>query len=253
MKAAFASERGTGLANEDYAVCGPDWAAVFDGATAPAGADSGCAHSVAWLAAQLASAVAARMPGSSLPLDELLADAIADVRGRHSGCDLDNPDSPSSTAALCRIAPGRRRMDYLVLADSPVLLRHPGGRVTAFDDDRTARLPGGRPYSPGLVRKWRNRPGGFWVAGAKPEAAYQALRGSAELEPGSEVALLTDGAARLAEHYGHSWDSVFGTLREHGPDGLIRAVRAAENRQPPPHGKPHDDATAVLLTAIDAP
>ena len=62
MQVTWASEAGGKRADEDYVVTGPDWAVVLDGATAPAGIDSGCVHDVRWLVRQLAAAVAARDP-----------------------------------------------------------------------------------------------------------------------------------------------------------------------------------------------
>ncbi len=250
MHACYATCAGSaGRPNEDYAACGPDWAAVFDGATVPSGTDTGCAHGVRWLVRRLASAVAARMPLRPMPLDDLLAEAITEVRGAHGGgCDLDNPDSPSATVSLCRIT--GTRLEYLALADSPIVVRQPGAGTRVFRDGALDRLPGGRPYSRELVRAMRNRDGGFWVAAAAPEAAYHAVRGSAALAPGSELALLTDGASRLAERYGRGWDRLMTLLRDGGPGRLIAAVRELEAADPAPGGKRHDDATAVYLTGL---
>src|SRR5882757_5656098 len=98
MRITYATESAPGHVNEDYAVCGNEWAVILDGATAPAGIDSGCIHDVRWLVRQLAAAITARMPATAAPLADLLAEAISDVRQAHGGaCDLDNPDSPSST------------------------------------------------------------------------------------------------------------------------------------------------------------
>jgi hypothetical protein len=96
----------------------------------------------------------------------------------------------------------------------------------------------------------RNQPGGFWVASTDPEAAYHAVRGTAGLGPGGEVALLTDGASRFTEVYGRSWESLFSLLGESGPRGLIAAVRTLETERPPSCGKPHDDATAVHVKPL---
>lgn len=247
MEIRYATGAGTpGRPNDDYVVCGPDWVAVFDGATAPAGVDSGCVHDVPWLVRHLAAEAAALMPLRESPLDDLLAAAIGGLRARHGGaCDLDNPDSPSATATLCRFAGGGPRLEYLVLADSPVVIRDSSGEVRVFRDDALERLPGGRPYSRELVRKTRNAPGGFWVASTVPEAAYHAVRGTCDLGPDGEAAVLTDGASRYAEMFGHSWESLLGLLRADGPGGLIAAVRDLERACPPPRSKPHDDATAV--------
>jgi hypothetical protein len=71
-----------------------------------------------------------------------------------------------------------------------------------------------------------------------------------ELSPGGEFAVLTDGASRFAEMFGHSWESLFSLLREAGPRQLIAAVRELEAESPPSHGKPHDDATAVHVLPL---
>lgn len=255
MDVEYATEAGSpDRPNEDYAVCGPDWVAVFDGATAPDGVDSGCVHDVRWLVRRLAAAVAARMPLDGvpldgvpldgMPLDDLLAAAITEVRGTHGGtCDLDNPDSPSAAVSLCRVT--GTRLEYLALADSPIVLWEPRGGARLFRDDALDRLPGGRPYTLDLVRRMRNQAGGFWVASTVPEAAYHAVRGAAEIGPGSELAVLTDGASRFAEVFGHTWESLMTMLRDGGPRRLIAAVRALE-AEIPHDGKRHDDATAVF-------
>lgn len=245
MEIRYATRAGTpGRPNDDYVVCGPDWVAVFDGATEPSGVDSGCVHDVPWLVRHLAAEVAARMPLRDSPLDDLLAAAITGLRGWHGGrCDLDNPDSPSATVSLCRASGAE--LEYLVLADSPVVVLDPRDGASVFRDDAVERLPGGRPYTRELVSKSRNQPGGFWVASTVPDAAYHAVRGTLDLVPGIEVAVLTDGAARYSELYGNSWESLVTLLRADGPAGLIAAVRDLESRNPPPGAKPHDDATAV--------
>lgn len=250
MDVSYATEPGTpGRRNEDYVVCGPDWAVVLDGATAPDGVDSGCVHDVRWLVTRLAAAIAERMPLREAPLDDLLSEAISDVRRTHDRtCDLENPDSPSTTASLCRVT--GTTLEYLVLADSPVVLWDPAQGARVFCDEMLSQLASRRVYSPAMTRATRNRPGGFWVASTDTTAPYHAVRGSAELAPGCELAMLTDGASRPVELYGHTWESLFETLRNAGPRGLIARVRALEAASPPPHGKAHDDATAVHATSL---
>jgi Protein phosphatase 2C len=276
-----------GRGNEDYVAAGPDWAMVLDGATAPAGVSSGCIHDVRWLVRTLAAALGRRLitagpaptgpapaapapaapapaapapagpapagpgpadpaPADPAPLADLLAGAIAETRDAHAGtCDLASPDSPSATVSVARA--GNGRLDYLVLCDSPLLLRHRDGQVTLITDDRLAQLPGGRPYGTTLLRERRNKPGGFWVASTDPGAAYQAVRGSVRLDSVTDAVLLTDGVTRLAEWYGYSWPDIFARLRDAGPAGLIDLVRSAEAASPRPGVKQHDDATAVHL------
>ncbi|TDQ47985.1 protein phosphatase 2C domain-containing protein [Actinorugispora endophytica] len=246
MRIRQASRRGVAANNEDRIGAGADWAFVLDGATAPSGVASGCAHDVSWLVDRLAEALRVTL-GTPMPLPDALAVAIERVRYAHGGgCDLDNPDSPSATAVLARRS--EHGLDYLVLADSAVLFAQDDGTVRAVSDDRVDRLPGGRPYSRQLVRESRNTPGGFWVASTVPEAAYQAVLGTARA---SEFALMSDGCTRLVDYYGHTWESVWRHLRERGPHSLVDWVRAEEVRNGVPLGKIHDDAT--VLHAVFTP
>src|SRR5262249_59284150 len=119
---------------------------------------------------------------------------------------------------------------------------------------------GGTGYTPGCARAGRagseraeaarTQPGGFWRAAAAPAAASQAVTGSEPMDALSGVALLSDGATRLADRFDlATWDQLAAVLADEGPAGLIRQVRAAEDTDPEgqrwPRGKIHDDATAV--------
>lgn len=247
MQISHATHCVPGRVNEDLAATGDGWALVLDGATPVPGADSGCRHGVPWLVRRLAAALAGRLIlGGPGPLAELVAGAIADTRDAHAGrCDLGNPDTPSATVSVVRVRD--RRLEYLVLCDSPVALRRRDGTVTLIADDRLARLPGGRPYGADVVRARRNQPGGFWVASTDPEAAHQAVRGSAGLGALTDAALCTDGVTRLAEWYGYSWPDIFARLRAAGPAGLIALLRTTERARPRPGAKQHDDATVVHI------
>ena len=212
------------------------------------GADSGCRHGVPWLVGRLGGALAlALSSGTRAGLADILEQAIRDTMAAHAGtCDLANPRSPSATVSIVR----RRgdTLDYLALCDSPIVLRHRDGRVRVVLDDRTARLPGGRPYPPGLVDEMRNRPGGFWVASTKPEAAREALTGAVPVTDLDGVLVCTDGVHRLVEWYGHTWAQVVTIAEKYGPARLVELVREAE-RTHGPRGtaKVHDDATAVWI------
>ncbi|WP_308287182.1 protein phosphatase 2C domain-containing protein [Actinomadura parmotrematis] len=242
----YASEPTPGRPNEDHVVAGPGWVAVLDGATARPGVATGCVHDPGWLVRRLGGALAARLaPEDGTPLPDVLAGAIEDVGARHGGgCDLGNPDSPSATVALLRRAGGDRGVDWLVLADSPVLVDD--GTVRVVKDDRVDRLPS---YTDRAVRDARNSPGGFWVASTRPEAAYEALTGRATGV--RRAAVLSDGAARLVERFGLAdWTGLLDLLDGEGPRELIRRTRAAEaaaGAGTARRGKLHDDATAVLV------
>jgi hypothetical protein len=236
-----------GRPNEDYACTGADWAVILDGATPAPGVDSGCIHDVPWLVRQLAAAISARLIRPDAPaLCDLLAAAIRQTCDAHSRtCDLSNPDSPSSTVAIVRVLGSE--IDYLTLADSPVVLGHSGRAFTAIADDRLAHLPGGPPYTAELARAHRNKADGFWVASTSPDAAYHALTGKAPLAAVTEAGLFTDGVTRLIDWYGYSWPALFSCLRGEGPARLIAELRDAEHQDPHPRAKKHDDATAVYL------
>jgi protein phosphatase 2C-like protein len=249
LSVSYATEATPDRANEDYVVAGPDWVVVLDGATQRPDVEPGCVHDPRWLVHRLGAALAGRLTDApSHPLPQLLASAIEAVGAVHGdGCDLTNPDSPSAAVALLR----RRdeRLEWLVLADCAVVVDLED-RVEVTLDDRLARLPS---YTTEAVRALRNTPQGFWVAGTRPEAAYEALTGSCELSGVRRAAVLTDGATRLVERFGVlGWPGLLDLLDTAGPAELIRRTRAAERAENPAErarlrGKPHDDATAVLL------
>ncbi|MBC6459518.1 protein phosphatase 2C domain-containing protein [Actinomadura sp. HBU206391] len=250
MQITYATRAAPGLPNEDHVVAGPDWVVVVDGATAVPGLDTGCVHSVVWLVRNLAGALAVRLTTEpEADLRELLAAAIKTTCEAHAGsCDLTNPDSPSATLTMLR----RRgdELDWLVLADSPLVL-DVNGRIEVIIDDRVARLPG---YTVEAVRAARNDPDGFWVAGACPEAAYEAITGALPVTSVRRAGLFSDGASRLVELFGLlDWHGLLDELDGAGPVELIRRTRAAEQAaieagRDLRRGKPYDDATAALVT-----
>ncbi|WP_019632660.1 protein phosphatase 2C domain-containing protein [Actinomadura atramentaria] len=247
MDVRLRTEPTPGGVNEDFVAAGDGWAVVLDGATQRPGVDSGCAHGPAWLVRRLGGAVAARLAvGDGAELAGVLAEAITHVRTLHPGCDLDNPDSPSATASIVRWR--GTELDWLVLADSPIVLDD--GTITVHRDDRADRLP---DHSVETVRRLRNQEGGFWVAAARPEAAFRALTGTAGNV--RRAALLSDGASRLVEVFGVlTWAGLLDLLDEAGPAELVRRTRAAEDEDGVviERGKPRDDATVAYLTASPA-
>lgn len=274
MRVLIASEPGNPERdNEDFAAAAPGLALLIDGAHAPAGLRSGCSHSVAWYARSLGGMLlaAASDPGVSLP--EALAVGIERVNGLHSAtCDLDHPGVPSATVAMVRVSGGR--FEHLVLSDSVVVLDLMDGGPAVISDDRLDRVQRkiGRPdgktrlgtpeHAASMLSHveelaaYRNRPGGFWVAGTKPEAAEHALTGSTPLTRLRAVALLSDGASRLADRFGLlTWPELLAVLDKDGPAELIAQTREAEAADPDgarwPRGKASDDATAVYWTLHD--
>jgi hypothetical protein len=237
--------------NEDSFVAGPHFAVVVDGATAEPGAAAGCSHGVRWFVAELCGGLAARLirDGSGpVALPELLHAVLADVAAAHAAtCDLSNPGSPSATVAMLRWRGDH--VDYLVLGDSAVVLDLVDGALRVTVDDRIARFAG---VTWPELRSLRNTEEGFWVAGARPDAAARALTGRAPAASIARGVLLTDGAYRLVEHYGWSWRRLADLVVRDGPAALTAATRAVESAQPAPlrQHKPHDDATVVLCQPV---
>ncbi|RJQ77826.1 hypothetical protein D5S17_15570 [Pseudonocardiaceae bacterium YIM PH 21723] len=230
--------------NEDLALTGANWIAVLDGATASPGVDSGCRHSVTWLVRRLGAELARSLSTSEHSLADQLSEAIAAVRAQHGGgCDLRNRSSPSSTVSLLRWGP--EWTDYLVLADSPILL-DTGHGVVLVHDDQIDHLP---EYTVAAVESSRNRPGGFWVASTDPSAAYRGVTGRVATRDLRRAAVLTDGVGRWVDRFGlGDWAELLESLDKRGPAEVIDEVRIAEYAADPERrGKRHDDATAVVL------
>jgi hypothetical protein len=249
----YATEPTPGHVNEDFVITGPTWAVVLDGASARPGIDTGCIHDVPWFVAHLGTELARLLTNApAAPLDDALAGAITATRQLHEHtCDLTNPDSPSATVVAVRQR--NAQLDYLTLADSPLIVDI-DGEVRAIADDRTAHLT---DYSHEGVRAARNAPDGFYVASTMPDAAYKAIRGTLPASQVRRAALLSDGAARLVERFRLiDWRELLDLLTTEGPDLLICRTRDAELAETDTdratrRGKRHDDATAVLLTQLD--
>jgi Protein phosphatase 2C len=231
MRVVMATEPGTpGRPNEDFAAAAPGAAVLLDGATLPAGADCGCVHGVAWFARSLGTALLAGITATPpADLRDALADAVAAVRDQHAGtCDLSRPLTPGATVAAVRAGPAG--VSYLAVSDSSILADYGPGRppVLITDDHRGIR--------------------------ADPRAARAARAGVLAPDGLRGIALLSDGATRLADRFGLAgWPAVLDTIRADGPGALIRQVRAAEASDPHgtrwPRGKHHDDATVLWWPA----
>lgn len=268
MHIAFSSEPVPGSEiNEDFVAATASSVVVLDGASVPDGLEVGCKHGTRWFVERLGIELLRQAVSSSVSLPDVLARAIDRVRGLHeSTCDLRHPGTPSSTVAAIRERHGK--LDYLVLADSTLLLES-SGRLDVLTDDRinsidvmagaaAARHPIGSRESQehwftkaARLREFRNQADGFWVASTHPEAAFNAISGTVEQASVRRAAILTDGATRLADRFGViGWRELLDILDDRGPDTLIRMTRDAENEDSQgtrwPRTKRHDDATAVF-------
>ncbi|POX55621.1 hypothetical protein C3489_09955 [Streptomyces sp. Ru71] len=224
---------------------------VLDGVTPPRGG-TGCLHSVPWYTARLGGALTElTVSDPDVPLTEALARAVARTASAHADtCDLSHPRTPQATVVLARWS--ERTVEYLVLSDSALLLRSPGGAVTAVLDDRLARLPRAALATDDLIdTRLRNKEGGFFTAAADPSVAGRAVTGSVPRSQVSALAALTDGAARWVEKFREGdWADCLALLAKEGAQALVDRVRAleladAEQRSYLGRSKTHDDATVV--------
>jgi hypothetical protein len=269
VEVSFASWPGSvSKANEDFVAASPKVAVVLDGLSAPPPLGTGCLHGTPWFVAQLgAQVMSAATTAGEEPLQDLVAGAITRVADSHAhSCDLDHPGTPSSSLAVLREQD--RRVEYLLLFDSVIVLDGPSGlvvvtdrRVDAFARQEhlaTREHPVGSPAHQERVqelvaaqRRHRNQPSGYWVAGAKPTAAYQAVTGSRPLDEVDRAALLSDGVSCLVELYAAAdWLELLDSMQQHGPTHVITRVRDLEDADPSgsrwPRYKRSDDATAAF-------
>lgn len=240
---------------------------VLDGASQP---DPG-EHDGGWLAEHLGIATQKRLiatPGAELA--PLLADAIREVATAYA---LSDETAPTTTISIVRWS--ETNLDVLVLCDSPVVVFARDGQHRVIEDDRLAAVTerwslqfghaeSGLSFSDrqqwrSLVteqRARRNRPGGYWVAGAVPDAAYHAVTMRFRVSDVAAVLAMTDGVAVGVTEYGvpADWNSALASAEIH-PGNLVDAVHTAEDTDPDgtrwPRGKRHDDKAVALIRFVD--
>ena len=255
------------LRNEDWAgVLAPGLAVVLDGLSAPDGTGTGCRHGTPWYVSQLGPRVLTQAADPTCSLVDALAEAIWQVASLHPGCDLTHPGTPSATLVLLRALD--EGADYLALADAALLLDTADGlKVSATNGSTSSPARNGRPPTRcrrlGLklrrraqltraLRRTRNRPGGYWVAAADPQAASQAVTGTlpSQEPPAGRAAERRRQPAGRPVRACHL-EELVELLEENCPDELLRQVRAAEAVDPEgrqwPRTKRSDDATAIFL------
>ena len=261
--------------NEDAYAILPTLAVVADGATSPPKLGDGCSHGPAWYARRLVAFVvdAHSDAPDSKPAD-LLASAITATTAAHADtCDVGHPGTPSATVGIMTFHPAGS-IRWLVLGDCTLVIDAGLGIEVVCDErlsntseaERAAvKVPGGASNEVEHVRRiealvvaqraYRNRPGGFWVAAANPQAAYEAYSGEIELAGSNAVsraALLTDGASRIIDIYGTlTWKSALDLMAAAGPADLLGKLREVERADQAartyPRIKLSDDATAIFF------
>lgn len=264
MHVCIATQPGGSSPNEDWVAATPAFSVVLDGLST-AGLATGCRHGVPWYVSNLGGKLVASLAHPDHSIAESLAEALEQVAGMHPECDLKNPGTPSSTVAVLRER--GNVLEYLVLADSPIVFENESGYSVVTDlrvesvlpelKAETEKYQTGTPEHKASVerlvtaqRQIRNTPEGYWIASSGPEAAFHALSGSVDSGAVRSVAVMSDGVSRLVLDYGMAtWAGVFERLRTAGPSGLIDTVREVEATDPTglrwPRYKSGDDAAVA--------
>jgi hypothetical protein len=270
VRVQIASEPGSASTpNEDHAAAGQSLAVVVDGLTART--ETGCIHGVAWFAGQLAQSV---LRFGHLGPADALRSAIRHTASLHADtCDLTDPATPCAAVAIVHVGDDDH-LRYLLLGDVSVVLVGDEIKRVVSDQriNKTAlaqraeadRLPyGSDAKSAAMVSMKqaeiaaRNKPGGYWIAGADPAAVDHAITDSVPLSELSRIALLSDGAARAVDLFKVTdWAGVLDLLETSGPLELIARVRSIELDDEDttrwPRNKVSDDATAAYCDQLHA-
>jgi hypothetical protein len=233
---------------------------VLDGASQPDTDD----RDGGWMADTLGKELARRLSCVEDDLDQVLAKGIATIAERY---DLLPGRAPSTTVAIVRW--GRSVVDVLLLGDSTVIALMRTGEVRQVRDDRlrqvaaeqrTRNAEGGfRTERRGewrrLVdaeRQHRNRPGGYWIAEATPEAAAEAVRVRWVQDELAAILVMTDGVSAGVERYGvpKDWPAAVTAALE-DPRRLVDLVHIAEDDDHDgirwPRSKRHDDKAIAVI------
>jgi hypothetical protein len=228
------AERGApGRVTEDRIRVLPNAVVVLDGVTSrtrPPDRNGG------WYASKLADELA-RLINDTDPLTDLLAQAISTLVEEHG---LVPGDSPSSTAAIVRW--NDETIDALVLCDTPVVAFGQSTRV--LQDTRLEDL---RP-DPDILR-WKNKPGGYWVAEADPAAGHQAVTTTWRRDETRCVIALTDGVSCGVSEYGlFDWDEWERMPLGDVLDRIREAERGDSDHTRWPRHKTHDDQAIARIS-----
>ena len=243
---------------------GEGFAIVLDGATSVAGDRS---HDPGWFAERLGDVLARLLSGDE-PIPDLVAAAIEEVRDAEQ---LVPETSPTCTVAIARWSADT--VETYTLCDSVVAVLHGDETESVYFDDEVgavigrmreeyrARLTSGLGYDEGhralliALQKaqahWRNRPGGYYVAGTDPAAAYQGTLSTTERSRVAGLVLATDGVDLGRHPRAKTWWDVYTETVEQGPEQVLHDIHAAEATDPDgrrwARSKRHDDKTLVVV------
>lgn len=257
------------IANDDWLSYTDSLVVALDGCGKPDSIvdsiDTGCRHGVPWYVNTLGPELIRRAADPETPLRDALADAIGAAAATHRDtCDLNNPNTPSSTVVMLRERGDE--LDYLALSDSCIVFSGADGGAPQVVTD--IRLNPNRPrdttpppllgtaeriaYDEAARQRYlgrRNQPGGFWIAGENPAAAAEAVTGNVATRDIRTALVATDGATRLVEFGVLDWEDLLDIVERDGIEALITRTREAEASDPQARrwtrGKQYDDATAA--------
>ncbi|MGI5504211.1 hypothetical protein [Lentzea sp. CA-135723] len=231
MKIETAEQAAPGRTTEDRIRVTTNAVIVLDGVTSRRPPD----RNGGWYASELADELAHLM--NQDPLTEVLAQAIRNLAERH---DLIPGDSPSCTASIVRWTDDA--IDALVLCDTPVVAF--GQSTHVLEDTRLEDL---RP-DPDILR-WKNKPGGYWVAEADPTAGLQAVTTSWRRTEITSVIALTDGVSCGVSEYGlFAWDDLKQLPLSEVLDRIREAERGDSEHKRWPRHKTHDDQAIARIS-----
>ena len=249
--------------NQDRYAHGDGWAFVLDGASSFATEQP--EHDGGWYAERLKNALVHELTAHP---DDATADIVARAIGVAASAHADPETCPTSTIALARWS--AQTVETYVLGDSPAVLITADGTEEVLTDSRISaiapdvraeyrsRLTDGHGFDNRHRRLLqelqarqaasRNRPEGYWIAGAEPLAAYYGLRDIRPVQTLRCVALASDGAA-AGQRYGSfpTWSAfASSSLRE-----TLLDVRSAESADRDafqwPRSKAQDDKTVIMI------
>jgi hypothetical protein len=251
------------IASDDRIFVTPDAVIMLDGASVFGPTDVPAAVYAAQLGSNVRDALT---ENPAADLSDSLALAIERTANT---LNLTTDAAPSSTVAIARVRPDEG-IDVLTLGDTQVVTPQRiirDDRLNRVAKDKRAayqaRLRAGHGYDDehrallralqNEQRRYRNRPGGYWIAETDPKAARHALRVRLPITSTSWLILATDGAHRPLGHLGlDDWHRLARLDPAALSDLLERCDRWEAEADPDgralPRAKRHDDKSLAVVT-----
>jgi len=233
---------------------------ILDGATAFTPNKTSAANYVEILGVALATGLRTH---PTADLRDILGESIAHAA---ASLKLSSGQSPSSTVAIVRVV--GRGADVLVLGDSQIVTPSASYRDDRLDriaplwrSNYRSRLAAGGGYDDGhraILRelqaeeaRWRNIPGGYWIAEADPTAAQHAI--VAHLHEVPWLVLSTDGTYRPLQHLGRDNWAEIARADDAALSAILDSLHRWEAEEDPngralPRAKRHDDKALAVVT-----